>query len=259
MACMAKADQVTQPVGFCGISEVSKSNYVVNIEGFSNFLFGDSAPLTGVTVSLPCLSLLSQPISAVSGIVTAAPRRVVRPTPVVRLPFAKALAIAIKVRFSLSGGSIDQFVGFSFNFFTAPITFDNDWGHPHRIVTSCIFAFFERSRIGLWFWSRAVHVFDFVSALALTRAIFLATNFCLWYVYILAANFALYGDSIFCCHTLILPEVAAKVKRNGAGTTGLVAMRHNRDYIGIDLSDEYFEQTLQRFTTLQPMLPGVLT
>ena len=41
---------------------------------------------------------------------------------------------------------------------------------------------------------------------------------------------------------------------SGAGTTGIVALRHNRNYIGIDLSADYFEQTHERMNGTQPML-----
>ena len=41
---------------------------------------------------------------------------------------------------------------------------------------------------------------------------------------------------------------------NGAGTTGLVALKHNRNYIGIDLSADYFDQTHERLNGTQPML-----
>jgi site-specific DNA-methyltransferase (adenine-specific) len=38
---------------------------------------------------------------------------------------------------------------------------------------------------------------------------------------------------------------------NGSGTTGVVAMQHRRQYIGIDLKPEYLELTRQRFAIEQ--------
>ena len=45
---------------------------------------------------------------------------------------------------------------------------------------------------------------------------------------------------------------------NGSGTSGAVATMHGRNYIGLDLSDDYFEQAHQRIGHTQPMFPGVL-
>ena len=42
---------------------------------------------------------------------------------------------------------------------------------------------------------------------------------------------------------------------SGTGTTGIVALRHGRDYIGIDLSPEYHEMALKRLTTERPLGP----
>lgn len=44
---------------------------------------------------------------------------------------------------------------------------------------------------------------------------------------------------------------------NGAATTGLVALQHGRDYIGIDLNDEYLELSRDRLNQVQPVLPEV--
>jgi DNA modification methylase len=41
---------------------------------------------------------------------------------------------------------------------------------------------------------------------------------------------------------------------NGAGTTGLVSIQHNRDYIGIDLNPDYLQMTRERFAQVQPFL-----
>jgi hypothetical protein len=41
---------------------------------------------------------------------------------------------------------------------------------------------------------------------------------------------------------------------NGAGTTGLVALTHHRDYIGIELNPEYVAMSEKRLVTYQPML-----
>jgi DNA modification methylase len=41
---------------------------------------------------------------------------------------------------------------------------------------------------------------------------------------------------------------------NGAGTTGLVSIQHNRDYIGIDLNPDYLQLSRERFTQAQPIL-----
>jgi DNA modification methylase len=41
---------------------------------------------------------------------------------------------------------------------------------------------------------------------------------------------------------------------NGAGTTGLVSIQHNRDYIGIDLNPDYLQLSRERFTQGQPLL-----
>jgi DNA modification methylase len=43
---------------------------------------------------------------------------------------------------------------------------------------------------------------------------------------------------------------------NGSGTTGAVATKHGRDYIGIDLSDNYFEQAHERIGQTPLMFPG---
>jgi DNA modification methylase len=41
---------------------------------------------------------------------------------------------------------------------------------------------------------------------------------------------------------------------NGAGTSGLVSIQHNRDYIGIDLNPDYLQLSRERFTQGQPLL-----
>ncbi|HKS27847.1 MAG TPA: site-specific DNA-methyltransferase [Pyrinomonadaceae bacterium] len=41
---------------------------------------------------------------------------------------------------------------------------------------------------------------------------------------------------------------------NGAGTTGLVALRHNRNYIGIELNPEYVEMSRRRLFNDAPLL-----
>lgn len=41
---------------------------------------------------------------------------------------------------------------------------------------------------------------------------------------------------------------------NGSGTTGYVALKNNRDYIGIELNPEYIELTHKRLATVQPTL-----
>lgn len=41
---------------------------------------------------------------------------------------------------------------------------------------------------------------------------------------------------------------------NGSGTTGAVALKHGRDYIGIELNPEYIELTYKRLATVQPTL-----
>lgn len=41
---------------------------------------------------------------------------------------------------------------------------------------------------------------------------------------------------------------------NGAGTTGLVAMQHGREYIGIELNPEYIEITERRLSAIQPVM-----
>jgi len=41
---------------------------------------------------------------------------------------------------------------------------------------------------------------------------------------------------------------------NGSGTTGAVALKHGRDYIGIELNPEYIELTYKRLSEVQPRL-----
>ena len=41
---------------------------------------------------------------------------------------------------------------------------------------------------------------------------------------------------------------------NGSGTTGAVALKHGRDYIGIELNPEYIELTMKRLSEVQPRL-----
>ena len=41
---------------------------------------------------------------------------------------------------------------------------------------------------------------------------------------------------------------------NGAGTTGLVALRHNRNYLGIELNPEYVEMAKRRIINDAPLL-----
>jgi DNA modification methylase len=41
---------------------------------------------------------------------------------------------------------------------------------------------------------------------------------------------------------------------NGSGTTGAVSIKHNRDYVGIELNPAYIELTGHRFSTVQPVL-----
>lgn len=41
---------------------------------------------------------------------------------------------------------------------------------------------------------------------------------------------------------------------NGSGTTGAVALKHHRKYIGIDLNPAYIELTKKRFAAVQPVL-----
>jgi site-specific DNA-methyltransferase (adenine-specific) len=45
---------------------------------------------------------------------------------------------------------------------------------------------------------------------------------------------------------------------SGAGTTGLVALRHNRSYIGCELNPEYAELSRRRITADAPLLNSVL-
>jgi DNA modification methylase len=44
---------------------------------------------------------------------------------------------------------------------------------------------------------------------------------------------------------------------NGAGTTGLVALRHNRDYLGIELNPEYVEMSKRRIIDDAPLLNSI--
>jgi DNA modification methylase len=44
---------------------------------------------------------------------------------------------------------------------------------------------------------------------------------------------------------------------SGSGTTGAVALKHHRNYIGIDLNADYIELAHQRITESQPMLLDV--
>jgi DNA modification methylase len=44
---------------------------------------------------------------------------------------------------------------------------------------------------------------------------------------------------------------------NGSGTTGAVAIKHHRNYTGIDLNPAYIELTRKRFAAVQPVLFGV--
>lgn len=41
---------------------------------------------------------------------------------------------------------------------------------------------------------------------------------------------------------------------SGAGTTGVVALRHHRDYIGIDLNPAYLDMSRRRLEQVQPTL-----
>ena len=41
---------------------------------------------------------------------------------------------------------------------------------------------------------------------------------------------------------------------NGSGTTGVVAVRHNREYVGVDISDEYMGLARQRINEVQRVL-----
>lgn len=45
---------------------------------------------------------------------------------------------------------------------------------------------------------------------------------------------------------------------NGAGTTGLVAIQHRRNYIGIELKPEYIEMTRERLAKVQPVLEAAI-
>lgn len=44
---------------------------------------------------------------------------------------------------------------------------------------------------------------------------------------------------------------------NGSGTTGAVALKHGRDYIGIELNPEYIELTMKRLSEVQPRLEAL--
>jgi len=44
---------------------------------------------------------------------------------------------------------------------------------------------------------------------------------------------------------------------NGSGTTGLVALKHRRRYIGVDLSMEYLAMSKRRTAEIDVMLPGI--
>ncbi len=44
---------------------------------------------------------------------------------------------------------------------------------------------------------------------------------------------------------------------NGSGTTGAVALKHGRDYIGIELNPEYIELTYKRLAEVQPRLEAL--
>jgi DNA modification methylase len=41
---------------------------------------------------------------------------------------------------------------------------------------------------------------------------------------------------------------------NGSGTTGAVALKHHRNYIGCELNPEYIELTNKRLAQIQPTL-----
>lgn len=43
---------------------------------------------------------------------------------------------------------------------------------------------------------------------------------------------------------------------SGAGTTGVVAIRHGRGYVGVELNPEYAEMSIERLQSTQPMLAG---
>jgi DNA modification methylase len=42
---------------------------------------------------------------------------------------------------------------------------------------------------------------------------------------------------------------------NGAGTTGVVAIKYGRNYIGCDLNPDYIQMTKRRFAKVQIILP----
>jgi len=46
---------------------------------------------------------------------------------------------------------------------------------------------------------------------------------------------------------------------NGAATVGVVALKHHRNYIGIDLNADYLELSEKRLNQSQPMLEGLFT
>jgi site-specific DNA-methyltransferase (adenine-specific) len=44
---------------------------------------------------------------------------------------------------------------------------------------------------------------------------------------------------------------------NGAGTTGLVALRHGRSYVGIELNEDYAAMARRRLSGVTSPLPGL--
>jgi DNA modification methylase len=71
------------------------------------------------------------------------------------------------------------------------------------------------------------------------------------------AHFATYPEALILPCILAGCPVGGTVLDpfNGAGTTGLVSQKNNRNYIGIDINPEYIKLTEKRLSAVQPTLP----
>lgn len=96
--------------------------------------------------------------------------------------------------------------------------------------------------------SNFIHALGVINAQAFAAAVLLSIPFVGRNHHYGSADYARLGLLCIFAHALIIPHF------NGSGTTGAVAIKHHRRYVGIELNPDYIELAHDRISKSQPLL-----
>lgn len=187
---MAKADKVTQVIGFSRIGKIRKANNVVNVKLPSVFRLSYAAPLTGVIVPSPSAAALTLPVCSIVILVIAT-------LPIVMVRAAMPLVSAI--------GRTEAETSRTFN-----CGGDDD-------MIAALFAIVFVGWLGGWSWSYQTLPTCFLVALSRTNRNQLGARLEWLALKFLQANLARVG-------VVILHSFSAQLIRTFAAASGLPSM-----------------------------------